>query len=377
MNKTVFDITVDFEKSHGSFLIDYSSGKEYLDFLNMFSSLPIGYNHDIFDKSFEAKIVKVSKIRMANNLFNTSELIDYRLHLQKYMKHPYIHFTSTGALAIESAQKAALFQNKHEDPIFWALEKAFHGINSWGFLTDIFGPTAERVSWYPKNNWKNLSIDSMIDKLESNSYPESLIGIVIEPILCTSGDIYLSPEKLKYLRRLCLKRDICFIVDEIQTGFGSTGAMWYSDSIDLDYDILVFGKKSQIMGINVNEKYSAAFKSPLRILEVTFDGDLVDAIRSDYILKAYERDNLIDLAKRRENDVVKFFSAIFPSFRASGNLWAFDFNSSKERDRFCDRCFSNNLLVNKGGEKSIRMRPNLAVTDDELSLMKNIIMKVA
>jgi L-lysine 6-transaminase len=162
-------------------------------------------------------------------------------------------------------------------------------------------------------------------------------------------------------------------VDEIQTGFGVTGEMWYSDRIGLDYDILIFGKKSQIMGINVSDKYSSSFLSPLRILEVTFDGDLVDAIRSEYILRAYERGNLLELAKSREKEITSSFEGLLNNFRATGNLWAFDFDSQDERDSFCSRCFDKRLLVNKGGINSVRMRPNLAVKDAEIDEMLKII----
>ena len=53
--KTIFDITINFEKSHGSFLFDKKTNSEYLDFFSVFSSLPLGYNHSIFDRSFEKK----------------------------------------------------------------------------------------------------------------------------------------------------------------------------------------------------------------------------------------------------------------------------------------------------------------------------------
>ncbi|MDB3994427.1 aminotransferase class III-fold pyridoxal phosphate-dependent enzyme [Gammaproteobacteria bacterium] len=376
ITSTVYDIKIDFEKSSGSYVYDKNREKKFLDFLSMFSSLPLGYQHPIFDKSFEEKIIAVSKIRMANNLFLSEELIDFKMHFSQYLKHPYVHFTSTGALAVEAALKSALFEKKVEKPVFWALEKAFHGINSWGFLTDKFGPTKERIDWYPDSDWQNLNIDTMLKALKDNEIPNELVGIVIEPILCTSGDIYISVEKLKELSSLCRQHNICFILDEIQTGFGPTGKMWYADRVNLDYDILIFGKKSQIMGINVNEEYSSSFKSPLRILEVTFDGDLIDAIRSDYILKAYEKYNLLSLARSRELEIKDSLGGLFNNFRATGNLWAFDFDNRTDRDNFCNRCFESGLLVNKGGNSSVRMRPNLAVKDEEIEDMLKIIQAV-
>ena len=49
---TVFDIRIDFMKSHGSYVFDKNTDDEFLDMFCMFSSLPLGYNHSIFDDQF-------------------------------------------------------------------------------------------------------------------------------------------------------------------------------------------------------------------------------------------------------------------------------------------------------------------------------------
>ena len=36
---------IDLKKSHGSWLVDKVTGKEYLDLFSMFASLSVGYNH--------------------------------------------------------------------------------------------------------------------------------------------------------------------------------------------------------------------------------------------------------------------------------------------------------------------------------------------
>ena len=46
-----------------------------------------------------------------------------------------------------------------------------------------------------------------------------------------------------------------------------------------------------------NSKYSEAITSKFRKLEVTFDGDLIDAIRCKYIISAIEKDNLLNKVK--------------------------------------------------------------------------------
>ena len=73
-DKGIFNIRYDFDKSHGSYIFDKNTKKSYLDFFGMFSSIPIGYNHPIFDNDdFLNEIVKVSKFKIVNCEFLTDE----------------------------------------------------------------------------------------------------------------------------------------------------------------------------------------------------------------------------------------------------------------------------------------------------------------
>jgi L-lysine 6-transaminase len=245
------------------------------------------------------------------------------------------------------------------------VKNSFHGINSWGFVTDSeISSVKNRVINYPKNNWELYSLDALIEKLENVT--KNISSVIVEPIQCTAGDVYLDVTKLKKIQDLCNKNDICFIVDEIQTGFGVTGEMWYSKMIGLNPDIVIFGKKSQICGIMVNDKYSEAIHSQYRKLEVTFDGELIDAIRSKYILNAIEKNSLLENVKDKSKIFRNELSELFENYRSIGHLVAFDFSSKKERDDFVSNSYSNKLLVNPTNERSIRIRPNLAFSDNEM-----------
>jgi len=334
----------------------------------MFSSLPLGYNHPIFDESFDQKIKPIAHLRMCNNLFNSKELESFKRELLEVSFHNNLHFCSTGALAVESAIKCGFEFKKQPDSIVLGVKNSFHGINSWGFMTDSeISSVKNRVIHYPKNNWLLYSLDELIEKLENR--PKNVSSVIIEPIQCTSGDIYLDITKLKKIQELCNANEICFIIDEVQTGFGVTGEMWYSSKIGLNPDIIIFGKKSQISGIMTNNKYAEAIDSKYRKLEVTFDGDLIDAVRAEFILKAIKKYALLEDVKKKSIIIRDELSSMFENYRSEGYLIAFDFKNSKERDNFVTKAYSNHLLVNPTNEKSIRIRPNLAFSDDEISDM--------
>ncbi|MDD3297195.1 MAG: aminotransferase class III-fold pyridoxal phosphate-dependent enzyme [Candidatus Omnitrophica bacterium] len=370
--RTVFDIKIDFEKSHGSYLVDKNSQREFLDFFGMFSSLPLGYNHKIFDKSFKKKIENISKIRMANNLFQSDELYEFENIFRKYIFSDYTHYTCTGALAVEAAIKCAMEYKKVKNPMVLALDKGFHGINSWGFVTDRHSSVTERMRHFPKNSWKNLSIEEVKQHIKNND-SGNIVAVVIEAIQCTAGDIYFTPQELLELQQLCKKNDICFIVDEIQTGFGVTGTMWYSTKIGIEPDVLVFGKKSQICGIVAREKYNECMVGPYRKLEVTFDGELIDAVRAAYVLKAYEKYDLLDRANSNSKLFAEALKDKVLNYRSSGHLIAFDFETPSERDKFVKDCYDKKLLCNPTAEKTVRMRPNMAVSMREISHFREII----
>ena len=59
-----FNINIDYEKSHDSYVYDSNTKKEYLDFFGMYASLPLGYNHEIFKtKKFLNEYIKTSSIK--------------------------------------------------------------------------------------------------------------------------------------------------------------------------------------------------------------------------------------------------------------------------------------------------------------------------
>ena len=142
-------------------------------------------------------------------------------------------------------------------------------------------------------------------------------------------------------------------------------------------NILVFGKKSQISGIMVGEKYSEAIKSQYRKLEVTFDGDLIDACRGEEVIKAIKKYNLLDNVKKNSLILREELGNRFKNYRSVGHLVAFDFNNKKLRDKFVSEAYENKLLVNPTDENSVRLRPNLALKISELDELIEIVKKIS
>ena len=93
MVRSVFDITIDFKLSQGSYLFDKRSNKYFLDMFSMFSSLPLGYNHEIFDEEFDERIKYISHLKMCNNLFLSDEFESFETALSEIAVHQNFHFS--------------------------------------------------------------------------------------------------------------------------------------------------------------------------------------------------------------------------------------------------------------------------------------------
>ena len=70
-----YDLIVDLQKSHGSWLFDARDGRKYLDFFSMYGSMPIGYNHpELLEK--QDLLAKVSLNKPENSEIYTTYLAE-------------------------------------------------------------------------------------------------------------------------------------------------------------------------------------------------------------------------------------------------------------------------------------------------------------
>lgn len=375
MNRTsVFKIKIDFEKSHGSYVFDKNTNTKYLDFMGMYSSLPIGYNHPIFNTyEFKKEVELVSKLKVVNCEMLSDEFEEFYKKFKNFTSlnmYKNYHFTCTGALANEAAIKTAMWhKGPRPDGYVLSIKNSFHGINSVGnIITTRFPGVKLRQGNIPgEYMWPVAdSIEDAISHVKLNPY--NLQGVIIEPIQATYGDNYLNKKHLKKLATVCKKYNIPLIFDEVQTGFLTSGTVWYFQQLGIYPDIVTYGKKSQVSGIMVKESHSEAFNQQKR-LSVTYDGDLIDMIRCKYIIKVLNTNNIQENVKERGNQLYKGLSKIkqIQNVRQTGLLIAFDFATTLERDTFYKQLYNYGMICNPTGEKSIRMRPNLCVTKQEIS----------
>lgn len=365
-NNSIFNIKIDFEKSKGSRLYDSNTDKIFLDFFNNYSSVPLGYNDEIFDESYEKIIKKISKFKISNCEFITDEAIEFDKKFTSFETNKLFqcfHYCCTGALAVEAAIKTASLYKKHKQPNIICFSNSFHGINSYGgFLTSKTNHFSKRLENFPEVFTTRLNTSILQEDLEKIVFNNDITAILVEPIQCSAGDIFLNKNFFSIVEKISKKYDIPLIFDEIQTGFGTTGKLWFFEHLNIMPDIVVFGKKAQTSGIMAIKKFEEIFEKSY-MLEPTWTGDLLDMVRCSFIIDGYKKYNIF----HNVNFLSNFFETklkeySYLNFKKIGFLMSFTLKTEEERNDITKYLLKNGILCNPTGDYSIRLRPNLKLS---------------
>jgi L-lysine 6-transaminase len=207
-------------------------------------------------------------------------------------------------------------------------------------------------------------------------HPHDIAAFIAEPIQGEGGDNHMRPEFLQAMLRLVHSHDALFILDEVQTGVGTTGTAWAYQQLGIQPDVVAFAKKAQVGGImaggRVDEVPDNVFNVSGRI-NSTWGGGLVDMVRSRRALEIIEAEGLIEQAGTKGERLVAGLeelrdeSGLISNVRGRGLFVAFDLANREERDAVVtDLRVTERVIVLPCGERSIRFRPALSVSEDEI-----------
>ena len=403
-------LVVDLEGSHGAYLRDALTGKEYIDFFTYFASAPVGHNHPkMHDAAFIEKLLSAAISKPSSSDFYTTYMAEFvetfaRLAMPAEMKHLFL--ISGGALAVENALKVAFdwkvrrnFARVSQPASNGNLHRidglggrvihfrdAFHGRSGYT-LTMTNTEDARKYLYFPKFDWPRVvnpklrfpvtdEVLADVKRVEEiaiaqieiavQQYAGDIAALIIEPIQGEGGDNHFRPEFFAELRRLADQHDFLFIVDEIQSGMGITGKMWAMEHMGVQPDIIVFGKKAQVCGIivgpRIDEVKDNVFQEESRI-NSTWGGDVTDMVRSTRFLEIIHEDKLVEHTARMGEVLMAGLQSAAASskgfmsnVRGRGMMVAFDVPDKAARDAMIDRMKDNGMYALKSGNRSIRFR---------------------
>ena len=402
-----FRFVVDLDRSHGSWLADKRTGREFLDFFSCFASMPIGWNHpEVCSRRDEFGRIALNNV--TNSDIYTSEMawaVDTIARIAKPDHFTHQFFIAGGALAVENCLKTAMDWKVQKN---WKLGRAapdvekghqiahfrdaFHGRT--GYTMSLTNTAPVKTKWYAKFGWPRIinpvlkfPVDdqeiSRVETLEEQALreiheaaeknPDDIAGIILEPIQGEGGDNHFRPEFFVKLRKAADEIDAMLIFDEVQAGVGMTGKMWGYQHSDVKPDAIAFGKKTQVCGMFVgpvvDENEGNVFTTSSRI-NSTWGGNLIDMIRGATYLEIIEKEKLVANAASVGGHFLRGLNELYDDERVSnvrgrGLMCAFTLPDQHTRDTFRTVAMELGCFTLTSGSTSIRFRPMLNLTRED------------
>lgn len=414
-----FDFVYDIKKSKGCRIYDSLHDKHLLDCFSFFATAPIGCNHPkVSNPEFKKIIGEIAIENPTNSDIYTTEMAEFvetfgKLAVPDNFKH--LFFIAGGALAVENALKTSFdwkirknIENGKSKTLGGQIihfKEAFHGRTGYTLsMTNTFNQN--KIKYFTKFDWPRITNPKItfplnkentekvvelerraINEIEKaiSDNPDDIAALIIEPIQGEGGDNHFRKEFFHNLRKICDENEIMFILDEVQTGVGLTGSMWAYQNFDFSPDIVAFGKKTQVCGIMANSRVDDIKENVFNVssrLNSTWGGNLVDMVRCKKYLEIIEEENLIKNAeiqglrlRKGLEDIQQKYPDIVSNARGLGLMCAFDLPNPEKRDEIKNKIYNNGLIVVGCGEKTIRFRPPLIISEEEVDEALNIVDK--
>ena len=213
---------------------------------------------------------------------------------------------------------------------------------------------------------------------------ESVAAVIAEPVLGEGGFVAPPPEFFRIVAEICRRHGILFIADEVQTGFGRTGAMFACERYGIEPDLMCTAK-SLGGGLPL-----AAVTGRAEIMDApgpgglggTFGGNPVACAAALAVLETLEGDALCERANalgrqfaRRAYEWQQRWPMI-GNVRGVGAMQAIELVRSSELLEPADEevkqitqyCYEHGLIVINAGSYNnvIRLLVPLVISDQEM-----------
>jgi len=307
-------------------------------------------------------------------------------------------FANSGAEAVEGALKLAkVYTGKTE---FIALETSFHG-RTWGALSVTgnsarkrrAGPFAPGVAFAPApysfrspaggDGDYGESCARSLERVLQFCTSGNVAAFIAEPVLGEGGIIVPPLNYFKEVKKILDKHGVLFICDEVQSGFGRTGAMFAVEHYGVEPDILTTAKGIAdgfpLGAFTTREEIAAAFRPGDHLS--TFGGNPVCCAAAVANVEFMLRENLPAKAKEDGEYILEKLNALKERFPVIGEVRGLGLMiglemvgedgmtpAPEQAEAVRDACLRRGVLVGVGAAYGnvVRIQPPLVITREQI-----------
>jgi len=285
-----------------------------------------------------------------------------------------VFLCNSGTEAVEASFKFARISTGRTNIV--AAMRAFHG-RTYGSLSATFNkkyregfePLVPGFSHVPYNN---------VEALEK-AVNEETAAVILEVVQGEGGVYPVTEEYIQAARQICDERGALLIVDEIQTGFGRTGAMFAIQHFGITPDLLTCAKSiaggvpmgAVLIGQKVQNLTPGVHGS-------TFGGNPLSCAAAIAVLNVIEEENLARQALVKGaylRDRLREIES--PSIREVRGMGLMVGIELKEKVApYIKELQERNILALNAGMTVIRLLPPLVITYDQIDHLVSALAEV-
>ena len=364
---------ISFKYGKGSFLYS-KDNKKYLDFVQGIAVNSLGHAHPKLVKAINNQSKKLWHV---SNAFQIPEGEKLAKKICQKTFADYVMFQNSGAEATEAAIKVArryfYFIGKPNKNRILCVKNSFHGRTLAAIYASGSKKMTEGFDHFKFGDHKSLE----------KKITKKTAAIMIEPIMGEGGIKVIPDWCLKELRKLCNKKKILLILDEVQCGISRTGSFFSFEKSKIKPDIVPIAKGIgggfPLGAVLMNKKVASGMIPGTH--GSTFGGNplamavgstVMDIVSSKKFLKNIE--NLSKYFLFELKNIKEAYPHLIKSIRGRGFLIGIQLH--KDQTNFIKKLMENRLLTIRASENVIRILPPLNVKKKELDLSLKIINKV-
>ncbi len=338
-------------------------GNEYIDMFAGIAVNALGHNHPKLVKAIQDQAEKL--IHVSSIYYNEPALI-YAKRLVDLTSFDRIFYANSGAEANEGAIKLAVKYTGKSEVI--STVDSFHGRTIMTLAATGHEEYHEPFKAVMPQGFINVPYNDIEAIKEAIS--ENTAAIIVEPIQGEGGVNVPDIEYLKEIEKICHEKDIVFIVDEVQTGFGRCGKLFAHELFDVKPDIMTMAKGiggGVPMGaILATEKVAGAFVPGDH--GTTFGGGPLVCAAANAVLDAFEEEDILanvnEVGDYFISELKKLDKEVIADVRGKGLMVGLEL--TEPGAKYVDKLREKGFLINCTADKVLRFVPPLIITKEEI-----------
>lgn len=366
---TYAQLPVVIDKGQGATFIDLD-GNEYIDFTSGYGASSLGYNNKALVEALQEQVAKITHV---SNLFFSKPLTDAGEKLIKASKMSKVFFGNSGSEANELAMKIARKYSsqkygKNRGTIL-SLKDSFHGRTMMSLMAT--GEDKYHKFFYPFPKGFKYVERNDIEDFKKAIEDESICAVIMEFIQGEGGIHVLEEEYLKEVMKLCNKKDILVIFDEVQCGIGRTGKLFGFNHYDLRPDLVTFAKGIgaglPVSGVLANDKTASVLKPGDH--GSTFGGNTLAMRAVSVVINQIEVPGFYDEVDQKGKYIMDYLNNLnsnkIVEVRGKGLMIGIELKMNAKD--LIKNCMEEGVLILSTKENVVRLLPPLVISYDEIN----------